>query len=125
MSDLKECIKFCIENFTAEEATERIHDYINEALYLKESEIELKYSLNKPIENEKGCPKEITIYYLKDRIKAIYGCEYESCEGIWKIFVDPSVLKKEQKEILDKFAFENNRYRFIFQTCSYNCNTHY
>lgn len=125
MIDLKECIKFCIENFTAEEATERIHDYINESLYLKEQEIELKYSLSKLNENVKGCQKEITIDYLKDTIKAIYECEYESCEGIWKIFVDPNVLNKEQKEILDKFAFNNNRYRFIFQTCSYNCNTHY
>lgn len=38
--DLKECIRYCIENFSKEEATERIYKYINDSLELKEKEIE-------------------------------------------------------------------------------------
>jgi len=40
--DLKELIKYCITSFSNEEATERISQYIEEALILKEKEIELK-----------------------------------------------------------------------------------
>lgn len=40
--DLKELIKYCIENFSSEEAADRIHQYIKDSLKLKEQEILLK-----------------------------------------------------------------------------------
>lgn len=40
--DLRKCIKYCIETFTIEEATARIHQYIEDSLKLKEQEIKLK-----------------------------------------------------------------------------------
>ncbi len=43
--DLKKCILYCIENFSSEEATERIYKYIQDSLELKELEIKLKNTL--------------------------------------------------------------------------------
>lgn len=40
--DLRQIIKYCIENFTPEEASARIHQYIEDSLKLKEQEIQLK-----------------------------------------------------------------------------------
>lgn len=40
--DLRDAIEYCISNFTIEEATTRIHQYIQDAIKLKEKEIELK-----------------------------------------------------------------------------------
>lgn len=48
MIDIKECIKFCIENFTPEEATERLYKFVNDSLELKEKEIELRNSIKIP-----------------------------------------------------------------------------
>lgn len=45
--DLKKCIEYCIDNFSKEEATERIYQYIQDSLILKEKEIEIKTILNK------------------------------------------------------------------------------
>lgn len=38
----KEAIRHCIENFSTDEATERIYKYVQDSLELKEKEIELK-----------------------------------------------------------------------------------
>lgn len=40
--NLKELIKYCIENFSSDEAATRINQYIEDSLRLKEQEIELK-----------------------------------------------------------------------------------
>lgn len=48
MIDLKECIKCCIENCTAEEATERLYKFVNDSLELKEKEIQLINSIKIP-----------------------------------------------------------------------------
>ena len=74
MIDLKECIKFCIENFTVEEATERLYKFVNDSLELKEKEIELRNSIKIP-----DVLKEPTIEYLKDNIEAIYRHDYDVC----------------------------------------------
>lgn len=123
MIDLKECIKFCIENFTTEEATERIHDYINESLYLKESEIELKYSLNKFNENIKVSLKEITADYLFQNIEAVYSNNCD--ENGYTIYVDPVLLTNADRDLINRFLeIEKNKhlYRFVFETRKTTCN---
>lgn len=121
MIDVKECIKFCIENFTPEEATERLYKFMNESLELKEKEIELKYSINKLI-NFKEEEKEITIDYLKSNIESIFGCEYDPCEGKWIIYIDPLNLTKWERKQIDSFWKKNkSTYLFVFQNKNYPC----
>lgn len=45
--ELKELIFFCITTYGTDEASERIAKYIEEALDLKEKEVELKNIMNK------------------------------------------------------------------------------
>lgn len=45
MEELQELIKYCIENFSSEEASSRIFRFIEDAIELKEKEIELKQLL--------------------------------------------------------------------------------
>lgn len=117
MIDVKECIKFCIENFTAEEATERLYKFFNESLDLKEKEIELRNSIKIP-----DVLKEPTIEYLKDNIEAIYRLEYNPCEGKNIVYVDPSDLKANEKFIIDRFWNKNRSgYKFVFQNKNYPC----
>lgn len=117
MIDLKECIRFCIENFTTEEATERLNKFVNDSLELKEKEIELRNSIKIP-----DVLKEPTIEYLKDNIKAIYGCYYNSCDGKYVVYVDPSDLKNNDKNLIDRFWNNNKLYfQFVFQNKNYSC----
>lgn len=118
MIDVKECIKFCIENFTAEEATERLYKFVNDSLELKEKEIELKYSIEKL---EASCKqftnkKEITFHDLQSTIINIYANNYIPEKGIWEIYVDIDGLKNEDRDKIIDFARNNNRYEFIYQS---------
>lgn len=121
MIDLKECIKFCIENFTAEEATERLYKFVNESLELKEKEIELRNSIKIP-----DVLKELSIQYLKDNIRAIYKSEYNPLLGQWIIYVDSSDLENNEKNLIHRF-WEKNRmlYQFVFETRKTKCNQFY
>lgn len=120
MIDLKECIIFCIENFDSEEATERLFNFINESIELKEREIELRNAINIP-----DILKEPTIDYLKKTIKAIYGCDYNVCSNRYTVHVDPCFMSKEEKKLIDRFQERNNLFEFVFNTrhVSSNCNS--
>lgn len=48
MEDLKSNLVFCIDNFSTEDAAERIFNFINDALKLKEEEIKLRNSIKIP-----------------------------------------------------------------------------
>lgn len=121
MIDLKECIRFCIENFDSEEATERLFNFFNDSLKIKEQEIELRNSIKAP-----KVLKELTIDDLKKTIKAIYGCEYSVCSdvmGKYIIYVDPNDLSKEEYYIIDRFKEKNNLFdfRFVARNVDNNC----
>jgi len=117
MIDLKECIRFCIENFDSEEATERLFDFINDSLKLKEQEIELRNKIKIPNILKELTLKELTIDDLSKTIRAIYSIEYDSCTGINTILVDTCILDSDAKKIIDRFAKKNNKnYNFIYQT---------
>lgn len=123
MIDLRECIRYCIENFDSEEATERLFNFINESIELKEKEIELRNAINVP-----DILKEPTIDYLKKTIKAIYGCEYSVCSdvmGKYIVYVDPCVLSKEEKKLIDRFKDKNNLFDFKFITRNVNNSCNY
>lgn len=109
MIDLKECIRFCIENFDSEEATKRLFNFINESIELKQKEIELINSINVP-----DVLKETTIDYLKKTISAIYSCDYNSHDGKFIVSVDSSELSDKENKLIDRFKNDNNMYSFVF-----------
>lgn len=111
MIDLKDCIRYCIENFTVEEATERLYKFMNESLELKEKEIELINSIKIP-----EVLKEPNFEYLKNNIESIYRHEYNPCEGKHFIYVDPKYLTKNDSEIIHRFKSKNDNYVFVYQT---------
>lgn len=117
MIDLKECIRYCIENFSTDEATERLFNFVNESIELKEREIELRNAINVP-----DVLKEPTIYYLKKTIKAIYAFDYNSCDGKYVIYVDLADLKNKERKIINRFLKKNKMYfQFVFQNKNYPC----
>lgn len=113
MIDLKECIKFCIENFTAEEATNRLYDFVNDSLSLQLKGIEIHNKLKHEVKTKEE--KKYTIEYLTKKIDAIYKCGFNENFNINIVLVDPSVISKEDRIKINEFRCLNKDYVFVYR----------
>lgn len=84
--------------------------------------------LEKNIKNCSDVLKEPTINCLIKTIKAIYGCEYSVSLNVTRkyiVYVDPSILSKKEKIIIDDFQKKNNLFEFVFSVRDVNNNCSY